>query len=201
MELIYEKIKLLTSTLSTGEAAYRERLEDIRVLKLEVKRLRREGAVLQNEASNLDVLRNEIFKVQREVLRERTRVKVLEGIISRIILHSFAQRALQKLRTNNVPNIEELESPMNIHRWRKLAGSDPSTFELITKIHALQRRLIAKTEEVVEKELAVQQASRLYSDVKLSLQRQPGPEIIEELRMVRTALKSKVSECKVSGVH
>ncbi|TPX40484.1 hypothetical protein SeMB42_g05979 [Synchytrium endobioticum] len=169
MHLLYEKIKLLTSTLASGESAYRERLEDIRVLKLEVKRLRREGAVLKNEAANSDVLRNEIFKVQRELLRERTRVKVLE---------------------------EELESPMNIHRWRKLAGSDPSTFELITKIHALQKRLIAKTEEVVEKELAVQQATRLYHDVKISLQRQPGPEVLEELRMVRSALKSKVSECK-----
>ncbi|TPX37647.1 hypothetical protein SmJEL517_g00778 [Synchytrium microbalum] len=169
MDLLYEKIKLLTSTLASGESAYRERLEDIRVLKLEVRRLRREGVVLKSEAANLDVLRNEIFKIQREVLKERTRVKVLE---------------------------EELESPMNIHRWRKLAGSDPSTFELITKIHALQKRLICKTEEVVEKELAVQQAQRLYNEVKLSLQRQPGPEIIEELRIVRSALKGKVAEAK-----
>ena len=37
---------------------------------------------------------------------------------------------------------------MNIHRWRKLEGSDPSTYEMIQKIHTLQRRLIQKTEEV-----------------------------------------------------
>ena len=37
---------------------------------------------------------------------------------------------------------------MNIHRWRKLEGSDPSTYEMIQKIHTLQRRLIVKTEEV-----------------------------------------------------
>lgn len=37
-----------------------------------------------------------------------------------------------------------------------LQASDPSTYELIQKIHALQKRLISKTEEVVEKELLLQ---------------------------------------------
>ena len=46
---------------------------------------------------------------------------------------------------------EELENPMNVHRWRKLEGSDPTTFEMIQKIHTLQKRLISKTEEVREK--------------------------------------------------
>ncbi|KAI8804209.1 hypothetical protein BJ742DRAFT_857002 [Cladochytrium replicatum] len=169
LSLLYEKIKIQTSTLNKGEIQYRERLEDIRVLKLEIKRLRREKAILQTETQNVEGLRNEIFRLQREVLRERTRVKVLE---------------------------EELESPMNIHRWRKLSGSDPSTYELITKIQTLQKRLIAKTEEVVEKELVIQQKERLYKEVKEVLQRQPGPEVIEELRIVKEAVKTKMRECK-----
>ena len=41
---------------------------------------------------------------------------------------------------------EELENPDNMHRWRKLQGSDPSTYEMVQKIQALQRRLISKTE-------------------------------------------------------
>ena len=85
---------------------------------------------------------------------------------------------------------------MNIHRWRKLAGSDPSTYELITKIQTLQKRLIAKTEEVVEKELVISQKEKLYRDVKEVLQRQPGPEILEELRVVKEAVKIKIRECK-----
>lgn len=43
---------------------------------------------------------------------------------------------------------EELENPLNVHRWRKLEGSDPSTYEMIQKIQTLQKRLITKTEEV-----------------------------------------------------
>ncbi len=35
---------------------------------------------------------------------------------------------------------EELENPMNVHRWRKLEGSDPATYELVQKIHILQAR-------------------------------------------------------------
>jgi hypothetical protein len=40
--------------------------------------------------------RREVYHIQRELLRERTRCKALE---------------------------EELENPMNIHRWRKLEVS------------------------------------------------------------------------------
>ncbi|KAJ3291267.1 hypothetical protein HK104_006210 [Borealophlyctis nickersoniae] len=169
LSLLYEKIKIQTSTLNKGEIQYRERLEDIRVLKLEIKKLRREKAILQTETQNVEGLRNEIFRLQREVLRERTRVKVLE---------------------------EELESPMNIHRWRRLSGSDPSTYALITKIQTLQKRLIAKTEEVVEKELQIQRKEKLYKEVKEVLQRQPGVEVVEELRVVREAVKGKMRECK-----
>lgn len=42
------------------------------------------------------VTRRELYHVQREILKERTRCKALE---------------------------EELENPMNIHRWRKLEVS------------------------------------------------------------------------------
>jgi hypothetical protein len=43
-----------------------------------------------------------------------------------------------------------------LFRWRKLEGSDPSTYEMIQKIQTLQKRLISKTEEAVEKDLLIQ---------------------------------------------
>ena len=101
LALLYEKIKIQQSTLNKGEIQYNQRLEDIRVLKLEIKKLRRERGILQKSVANVDDLRREVYHLQRELLRERTRCKALE---------------------------EELENPMNIHRWRKLEGSDPSTY-------------------------------------------------------------------------
>jgi hypothetical protein len=59
-------------------------------------------------------------------------------------LHSFLPQERTKVKALS----EELENPLNVHRWRKLEGSDPSTYEMIQKIQTLQKRLIAKTEEV-----------------------------------------------------
>jgi hypothetical protein len=43
---------------------------------------------------------------------------------------------------------EELENPLNVHRWRKLEGTDPQAYEMIIKIQTLQKKLTSKTEEV-----------------------------------------------------
>jgi hypothetical protein len=34
---------------------------------------------------------------------------------------------------------EELQNPMNIHRWRKLEGSDPELLDVLQKIQILQK--------------------------------------------------------------
>jgi hypothetical protein len=44
---------------------------------------------------------------------------------------------------------------MNVHRWRKLEATDSATYELMTKIQSIQKRLIGKTEEVKKKEAAL----------------------------------------------
>ncbi|CAG5134630.1 unnamed protein product, partial [Candidula unifasciata] len=169
LALLYEKIKIQQSVLNKGEIQYNQRLEDIRLLKLEIKKLRREKAVLQKSVANIEDLRHEVYHIQRELLRERTRCKALE---------------------------EELENPMNIHRWRKLEGSDPSTYEMIQKIQTLQKRLIKKTEEVVEKELLIQEKEKLYLELKHILARQPGPEVAEQLTIYQQTLKEKVKQMK-----
>ena len=170
LALLYEKIKIQQSTLNKGEIQYKARIEDLRILKLEIKRLRREKKILSTKVANVDDLSKEIYHVQRELLRERTRCRALE---------------------------EELENPMNVHRWRKLEGSDPSTFELIQKIQALQKRLIAKTEEVVQKELLIQEKEKLYTELKHILARQPGPEVAEQLSIYQQTLKQKTKQLKV----
>merc|ERR1711871_1815320 len=91
---------------------------------------------------------------------------------------------------------EELETPMNVHRWRKLQGSDPSTYEKIQKIQTLQKRLISKTEEVVEKELRIQEAEKEYIELRELLARQPGPEVHEQLSIYKSTLKDKNRQLK-----
>merc|ERR1712166_1331052 len=169
LALLYEKIKIQQSTLNKGEVQYRERLEDIRMLKLKINDLKRKLHMLKQQTSNIDVLRNEVYHLQRELLSERTKVKALS---------------------------EELENPMNVHRWRKLEGSDPGTLEMIQKIQTLQKRLIAKTEEVVEKDLLIQEKEKLYVELKNILARQPGPEVAEQLSVYQTNLREKTKQMK-----
>uniref|UniRef100_A0A9J8D899 Cilia and flagella associated protein 58 n=2 Tax=Cyprinus carpio TaxID=7962 RepID=A0A9J8D899_CYPCA len=170
LALLYEKIKIQHSIMNKGDIQYNERLEDIRLLKLEIKKQRREKNILNKTVSNVEDLRHEVFHMQRELLKERTRCRALE---------------------------DELGNPLNVHRWRKLEASDPSSFELIQKIHSLQRRLIAKTQEVVEKELMLQEKEKLYVELKHILARQPGPEAAEKLQVYQRTLREKTKQLKV----
>jgi len=174
LALLYEKIKIQQSTLKKGEVQYRERIEDIRILKLKITDMKRELQLLSSSVSNIDSLRNEVYHLQRELLQERTKVKALS---------------------------EELENPMNVHRWRKLEGSDPDTYEMIQKIQTLQKRLIAKTEEVVEKDLLIQEKEKLYVELKNILARQPGPEVAEQLSVYQTNLREKTKQMKAMAAE
>merc|ERR1712149_133122 len=149
LALLYEKIKIQQSTLQKGEIQYKERLEEIRTLRIKIAALKRELHIAKQQVVNIDDLKKEVYQLQRELLQERTKVKALS---------------------------EELENPMNVHRWRKLEGSDPATYELIQKVKTLQKRLIAKTEEAVEKDLLIQEKEKLYLEMKNLLSKQPGPE-------------------------
>ncbi|XP_014739241.1 PREDICTED: cilia- and flagella-associated protein 58 [Sturnus vulgaris] len=168
--LLYEKIKIQQAILNRGETEYRHRMEDMRILKLEIKKLRREKGVLGKSVANVEELRWEFNHMQKELLREQTRCKILE---------------------------EELQKPLQVHRWRKLEASDPTTYELILKIQRLQKRLISKTGEVIEKEFLLQEKEKLYVELRHMLARQPGPEATEQLQQYRNILREKTKQIKV----
>jgi chromosome segregation ATPase len=117
----------------------------------------------------VDILKNEVYQLERQLLQERTKVKALS---------------------------EELENPMNIHRWRKLEGSDPTAYEMIQKIQTLQRRLITKTEEVVERDLQIQEKEKEIEDLSLQLKRMPGRESAQKLIVYKANLKEKAKQLK-----
>ena len=169
LALLYEKLKIQQSTLRKGEAQYAMRIEDLRLLKMKVRDLQREHVIAKSSVVNVDGLKRDLMHKNKELLQEKTKVKALS---------------------------EELENPMNVHRWRKLEGSDPATYEMIQKIQTLQQRLIKKTEEVVEKDMLIQEKERLYLELKKILARQPGPEVAEQLAVYQSSLKEKGRQMK-----
>ncbi len=98
LALLYEKIKIMQSTLRKGEAQYQERIQDIKVLKLKISDIKRELSIFKNKCGQVNELKREVFHLQRELLQEKTKVKALS---------------------------EELENPMNVHRYAEYiyAGS------------------------------------------------------------------------------
>merc|ERR1719231_1397453 len=136
--------------------------------------LRSELFALKSAITNLDALKNETFALQRDLLHERTKVRALS---------------------------EELDNRMNVHRWRKLEGSDPNTYSMIKRAHALQRSLIRKTEEVAAKDSLIQQKEKLYVELRAILARQPGPEVAEQLNLYQANLAEKTKQLKAMSAE
>ena len=167
LSLLYERIRIQHSTLQKGKRQYMHRVREIVALKRRIHELSLEMGGLKGSVSSLKTLRYEVYQLQRELLQERTKVRALS---------------------------EELENPMNVHRWRKLEGSDPATYELVQKTHMLQRRLIEKSEEVVDKDLLIHHKEKLYAELKNILARQPGPEVAEQLSTYQQSLRERAKQ-------
>merc|ERR1711968_366438 len=169
LALLYEKIKIQQSTLQKGEIQFKERVDEIAAFKNNIRKLKRELHGARNQVVNIEALKKEIHHLNKELLQEQSKCKALH---------------------------EELENPMNVLRWRKLEGSDPATYEMIQKVKMLQKRLIAKTEEEVEKDFLIQEKEKLYHELKSILASQPGPEVAESVAQYQQSLKEKTKGMK-----
>lgn len=65
LALLYEKIKIQQSTLAKGQVQYRDRLNEIRVMKIKMNDLKRELYILKNSVANIDVLKREVKEFPR----------------------------------------------------------------------------------------------------------------------------------------
>merc|ERR1711937_372346 len=162
LALLYEKVKIQQSTLQTGEVAYKERLEEIRALKIQIANLNREMEIQAQKTNNGDERKRQVYELQRELLHERTKVKALS---------------------------EELENPMNVHRWRKLEGSDPSQTEMMAKVKA------------VEKDLLIHEKEKLFIELQNILAAQPGPQAAEQVSAMQQALKERTKQMKAMAAE
>ncbi|CAE7236113.1 Cfap58 [Symbiodinium natans] len=169
LSLIYEKIKIQESTLGKGEAQYKKLLETLRGQRSSIATLKRDLYIAQQQAESAEGLEKEVYHLQRELLQERTKVRALS---------------------------EELENPMNVHRWRKLEGSDPAIYNLPLQVRTLQKRLIAKTEEVVAKDSEIGEKEKLHKELTSILEKQPGPEVLEQLEQYQETYSAKLKQMK-----
>ena len=166
---LYEKIKIQKSTLHKGEHQFNEQVSEIVKLRQQLYQLTQEDNVAQEQLSCAPELKAELHRLERDVLREKSKIKALG---------------------------DELERPINIHRWRELEGSDPQRFEQIRKIHGLQKKLIKLSEDVSAKDVMIEEKESLYLQLQNVLSRQPGPEVAEQLVTYAQNIKEKQRQWK-----
>jgi len=167
VKLLYEKIKIQESTLLKGEVHYKSFWDESVRIKQKIEALSADHSKANSD--QFKAMKRELTNLERELLSEKHKVKCLS---------------------------EELQNPMNVHRWRKLEGSDPQVFALINKIKTLQNRIIDKTEKVSEKEVQIRRKEKVYTDLKRILAQQPGPEVLDSLSLYQDHVKTKRSQCE-----
>lgn len=174
LTLLCEKIKILQSTLAKGEIQFKEKEAEIRLLLTKMAENKNSLTILLRKAGDVGKLKREIYTLTSSLVQERMQVQALS---------------------------EELENPINVHRWRKLEGTDPDTYEMLQKIQALQKRLIKKTEEVVDREGKLQEKESQIQQLKQMLARQPGLETADSINVYQQNLKEKTKQMKAMAAE
>lgn len=112
LSILYEKIKLSNSNLIKGNIYCQLKSKELNEFKLKLATLRNEYLSIDSQIRCIEDLRAEISFKEKELLNQKAKVKALQ---------------------------DELENPMNVHRWRKLEATDQENYERILKIQTLQR--------------------------------------------------------------
>lgn len=164
---MYDKIKIQRSNLRIGERSYNHIIEKLRNIKNDLIVLITNNNNIIQELDHIEPLKRQILKLSKNLLQEQSKKQALN---------------------------DELSRPMNVHRWRILESSDPQRYEKICQIHLLQKELIKKSDEVIEKDLLIQEKEKIYIELKNIITRQPGPEVEEQILSYQLTYKEKLKQ-------
>uniref|UniRef100_A0A336MZC8 CSON008162 protein n=1 Tax=Culicoides sonorensis TaxID=179676 RepID=A0A336MZC8_CULSO len=170
IKVLKEKISIQQTALDRGDAEYQKRLNDIRLLKIEIQNLTSKCDILTRDAMKTADMRQEVLQLNRALTQERVKGKAFE---------------------------EDLLTPTNVHRWRKLHGDDPDKLELLEKTHALQNLLLLKSNEALDREHLLDQYKQLLESMKIYIEKAPCKmETQSELNKTRNDLTNMTRKWK-----
>jgi hypothetical protein len=132
--ILYEKSSVQQQTLMRGELQLQARGDETRALDLELARLCREIEAIRRLIPQMPAYEETVLTLQAQLEQERATAEQLSA---------------------------DLESPANSQRWRRLEGRDPEPDALASKISLLDERLNDKKEQLLEKELVLEEVTSL----------------------------------------
>jgi chromosome segregation ATPase len=164
LNVMYEKIKTQRGDLKMGELSYYKFTQEIGNWQSLIRNLVEKNNETISNLSDFEVLENEIISLEKDIRKEKIRARAL---------------------------MDELETPMNVHRWRILESSDPKRYDKILQIQSLQKQLIVMSDKIIQNDLLIQEKEKIYVELKNVISRQPGPEIEEQILLYQQTLKDK----------
>ena len=132
--ILYEKSNIQEEVLKHGEISLVRKENEIRMLQLELKEVQRSIDATRKVLPQVPSLDESIASLQQQLLEARDQAAELEAA---------------------------LESPNNKQRWRRLEGKIPEKDELVSKVNQLEERLNDKKEQLLEKNLILDEVTTL----------------------------------------
>eukprot|EP01016_Furgasonia_blochmanni_P038065 TRINITY_DN4558_c0_g1_i2.p2 TRINITY_DN4558_c0_g1~~TRINITY_DN4558_c0_g1_i2.p2 ORF type:complete len:551 (+),score=248.85 TRINITY_DN4558_c0_g1_i2:61-1653(+) len=162
--VLYEKANIQENILRTGESEIKKIEDDLRMIRIEIDEMMRMIEVARKNVPVVPSLADEVVQLKNELNMEK-------------------EKELQLAK--------ELENPENSHRWRELPGEDPDQEALEAKIQVLEERLNNKKEQLLEKELILDEVTNLSEKLrKQALEgRQSTLDISEKVNNMQARLK------------
>jgi len=132
--ILYEKSTMQEEVLKQGELELQRRDDEVRMLKLEIREVTRSTEATRKLMHQIPRYDESVVSLQQQLLAARRKSEELSAA---------------------------LECPDNKGRWRRLEGKIPDKEELGAKISHLEERLNDKKEQLLEKELILEEVSSL----------------------------------------
>ncbi|MES1902479.1 MAG: hypothetical protein MHPSP_001283 [Paramarteilia canceri] len=164
VELLCEKINIQQIILSRGELKYRERLNDINVLKSELKALNAELIRVDKQSGNIKEQKSRLELLEKQLNAER-----------------MTRQAVEKAS----------ETPLNVHRWRTLEAADPDHFQLVKKNHLMQRLILKKDSTIAISKENIKQLELDLENCRNKLKKMPGKELTLQCDMLKKGIQTK----------
>ncbi|GFS53501.1 cilia- and flagella-associated protein 58 [Trichonephila inaurata madagascariensis] len=134
-----EKLTQSEIRISWEQGLYNTLKNGTKLLHLEILRLTNEKNTLMCKVNDLEKLKQNFTYAKQELHHERYKNSALEN---------------------------EMQQPLNVHRWRLLKGTDPEKYELIENFQTIQKQLLRKSVEVEKKDKKLSKMAKVVDQLK-----------------------------------
>lgn len=168
---LVDKSSAQRSALNAGARAFDDLAAQKKALLATAAELKGELAALSGGSDDADIVTRECTRLESELDDLRVKASVLRSQVS---------------------------APLNLHRWRGLSSRDPARWAAISRIHALQKKMLEVRDEGAAAAVAADEESKKIDKLQRLLERAPSvsADAADAAAALAAELKAKSSQLK-----